>query len=201
MMPIKFIKQSRKNINRFLFLTVCILLIYFICTLMFYSCNNNKKGVSLQQFNIKSTQLDSVIQSFVDSIKKIKELSNDIPIMALQSIDSFPAFYFTIVEKEDISHYYISELNTRIVGYIKTKSKDIIVLTKESDKMYFVMKYYKFLIPTYHTKKFDFIYFPDNMYCVPDEKGIPCPPFHFEPDYRVFIYKNDMFELYSAYSK
>jgi len=166
---------------------------------MLYSCSNN--GFSLQQFEVKNIQLDSVIQYFVDSVGKIKNLSNDIPIVALRHVDSFPAFYFTIVEKEDISHYYISELNNRIVGYIKTKKSDMIVLTTENKKMYFAMEYYKFLIPTNHTKKFDFIYFPDDMYCIPDEKGIPCPPLHFEPDYKVFIYKNDMFEMYSAYSK
>ena len=95
---------------------------------------------------------------------------------------------------------YIFDYNRRIVGYIKTKSKDVIVLAKINSKYDFQDVYYKFLIPTTHTKKFDFIYFPDDMYCIPDEKGIPCPPQFFDVDYKVFIYRNNKFELYSESS-
>ena len=166
---------------------------------MFCNCRDSK-GFSLQQFEIKNTQLESIIHSFVDSIAKVEDLSNSIPIMALHRLDSFPTFYFTIVEKEDVSHSCIFDKNRRIVGYIKTKSKDMIVLTTENSKFYFQMEFYKFLIPTNHTKQFDFIYFPDDMYCVPDEKGIPCPPLLFEPNYKVFICRNEMLEIYSACS-
>ena len=191
MIPIRFIKQSLKRINNSLLLIVCFLI--------FYNCSD-RKGFSLQQFEIKNTQLDSVIHSFVDSINRIKDLSHDIPIMALHHIDSFPAFYFTIVDKENVSPNCIFNNNRRIVGYIKTKNKDMIVLTTENSTSRFQMEFYKFLIPTYRTKKFDFVYFPDDMYCVPDEKGIPCPPLHFETNYKVFIYRNNRIEMYSACS-
>ena len=177
-------------------------LLFIVFILAFYNCSNdNSRGFSLQQFDVKNIQLDSIICSFMNNNnEEIKDLSNKVPILALHHIDSFPAFNFTFVEKEDVSPYCIFEENRRIVGYVEIKNKDVIVLTKTNSKLYFAMEFYKFLIPTNHTKKFDFIYFPDDMYCVPDENGIPCPPHSFEPNYKVYIYKNNKLELYSTCS-
>jgi len=176
--------------KHFLFLVVCILLLY--------SCNN-KNGFSLQQFDIQNKQLSSLIHSFADSIGKREE----VPVIVLHHLDSFPAFYFVFAEKEAITPMHIFMNNRRIVGYIKTKSKDVIVLTTINSEYNFRSEFYKFLIPTIRTKKFDFIYFPNDMYCInyiPDEKGIPYPPILFEPNYKVYIYKNNEFEIYSLHS-
>ena len=197
-MPIEFIKQSlkkRDRIVRFLFLIVCIL-ITNACLIVGILILNNSRGFSLQQFEVKNPQLDSIIHSFVDSVGKIEDLSNDIPIMLLDHLDSVPAFYFISDQKEGMSSMYIFRPNKRIVGYAKTKNKDVIILTSINSIYDFEKEYYKFLIPTNHTKKFDFIYFPDDMYCIPDENGIPCFPTTFEPSFKVFIYKNDKIELY-----
>lgn len=190
-MPTRFIKQSRKRFVSFLSLIVCILVLS--------GCNGNR-GFSLQKFEVKNTQLDSIVRSFVDSIEKIESSSNGIPIMTIHHLDSIPAFYFTVDEKESITPMYIFSNNRRIVGYINTKNKDIIVLTSINSKFDFEMEFYKFLIPTDHLKSFDFIYFPDDMYCVADENGLPCPPILFDPNYKVFIYKNNKFEMDSIYS-
>jgi hypothetical protein len=44
------------------------------------------------------------------------------------------------------------------------------------------------------TKEFNFIYFPKNLYCVPDSSGFPCFPSLFNPPYKIYLYMENEIE-------
>jgi hypothetical protein len=140
---------------------------------------------------VKNAQLDAIIAQFVDSAKSDGLTLDEIPILILHNFDSVPAFYFTTGTKTDIYKLHIFEDNRRIVGYIESKSIDIIVLSTVNSLFDFEMEFYDFIIPETKTKQFEFIDFPKDMYCLND--GIPCPPLLFDPQYSIFLFKSGTF--------
>jgi hypothetical protein len=161
------------------------------------NCKKENKpfGFFLQRFDVVNAQLDSIIQGIKDNtnIRGVLDPKKGVIIMVLRVYDSNPEFCFTLTETDDISVKYIFENNRRIVGYIDTEDFSLIVLSDESSQFDFVSNFYKFLIPTQNTKFFEYIYFPDNLYCIPDSNGIPCPPSFFNPYYYSYLYKDAQF--------
>jgi hypothetical protein len=160
------------------------------------SCKN--RGFGLQKFEIQDSTLVTIADKYIDSVKALEYFRDGFPLMILHEIDTFPGFYFTYAEKEDISLKYIFKENRRIVGYVEVNSKDMIVLSTMSGSYKFEHNFFRFLIPTYMTKEFDFIYFPENLYCVPDRSGFPCPPSLLDPSYKIFIYMENKIEEFDA---
>jgi hypothetical protein len=149
------------------------------------SCNSKENGFYLQQFEIKNTQLDSIIQIFIDN--EVKTVPNAIPILILHSIDSIPAFYLTETEKKYVSVKYIFQDNNRIVGYTEVKNSDVIILSTINSKFDFEMEFYKYLIPKNNTRLFEFVYFPNDLYCTSLTEDIPCPPMLFHYQYQKYV--------------
>jgi hypothetical protein len=183
-MKIKFTEQKKDSyFSIFLILMTLGILI---------SCKN--KGFNLQKFEIRNADIINIADKYIDSIETLEYFRDGFPLMVLHEIDTFPAFYFTYAEKEDVSLDYIFKENRRIVGYVEVNSKDMIVLSTMSNSYKFEHNFFRFLIPTYMIKEFDFIYFPENLYCVPDSSGFPCPPPFFDPSYKIFIYMENKIE-------
>jgi hypothetical protein len=175
---------------------VSIFLILMTFTILI-SCKN--RGFGLQKFEIQDSTLITIADKFIDSVKFSDDVTKDgIPLLILHKIDTFPGFYFTYAEKEDVSLKYIFRENRRIVGYVEVNSKDMIVLSTISDSYDFECNFLRFLIPTYTTKEFDFIYFPNNLYCVPDNSGFSCSPSLFNPPYKIFIYMENKIEEFDV---
>jgi hypothetical protein len=156
-------------------------------------------GFYLQRFEVLNPQLKAVIQGIKDSIYINNGLGTEkkVSIMVLRVYDSIPEFCFTSTDIDEVSTMYIFKDSRRIVGYIDLDDSPLIVLSSVSSQYEFVNVFYKFLIPTENTKRFEYIYFPDNLYCLPDENGIPCPPLLFDPYYYAYAFKDGRFVFMS----
>jgi hypothetical protein len=149
----------------------------------------------LQRFEVVNPQLKSIIQGIKDStyIKNVLEPNKNVIIMVLRVSDSIPEFCFTSTEMDEVSEMYIFKDSRRIVGYIDIEDSSLIVLSSISSQYEFMNTFYKFLIPTENKKQFEYIYFPENLYCLPDRNGIPCPPLFFDPYYYSYAFEEGRF--------
>jgi hypothetical protein len=152
-----------------------------------------EKGFTLQRFDVIEPQLDSLIHSVV--IKTEQDMMR-VNILELIFAESELNFVFcTSIYKDMVSKHHIFGNNKRIVGYIETSVGSMIVLSNVSEQLDFGYVFYKFIRPTDDKKVFDYIYFPDDLYCLTDEKGIPCPPLLYDPIYYWYIFNGGKFEF------
>ncbi|MDR0834816.1 MAG: hypothetical protein LBN93_11675 [Candidatus Symbiothrix sp.] len=156
---------------------------------------SNQRGFYLQRFEVINPQLNAIIHGIQDSsaIKNVLRPEKNVVVMVLRIYNSVPEFGFTSAEMDDFSEMYIFQKNRRIVGYIDIENSPVIVLSTITSLYEFMDIFYKFLVPTENTKQFEYIYFPDNMYCFLDEFGIPCPPSLFDPYFYSYAFKDGKF--------
>lgn len=166
-----------------------------LTVLTMQGCKRDAKlnGFFLQRFNVVSDSLISLIHQEEDSADAWKfRLDDDINVLNLRVYNSQPEFCFSTANREGFSESYIYLYNLRIVGYIETNRRPLIILSRENDIFKFERIFYKFLIPTDEKKQFDFIYFPDNYYHA-DKKGYPTRALFFDPNYRCYAFKDSTF--------
>lgn len=179
------------------FLIVCI---SFLFLLTLVSCKNKSKpeGFVLQRFDIINPQLDSLIRYVEDSIEYRDNTENlftkqEVLILLLRVYNSHPEFCFGETDKKDFSEAVIYRMLSRVVGYIETGKRTIIVLSTDPSIHNFEMTFYKFILPTEDKHRFDFIYFPDDLYYA-DENGWPLPPPLGADIYQYYAYNKGKFD-------
>jgi hypothetical protein len=157
--------------------------------------DTNSCGFTLQRFEVIDSKLSSLISGIQDSTWIQTHLSdeNKVLILILSVYDDCPEFVFGYSAIEIVSDRFIFYNNRRIVGYIDVDGSPLIVLSTIASQYSFINMFYRFLIPTEEKKYFPYIHFPDDLYCLPDENGIPCPPMLFDPLFHYFVYKEGEF--------
>lgn len=189
-MQTKFIRQKVKK-------AVSVLILLFLS----FACTSKKEtqcGFILQHFEITNSALSEILLDAKDNVyTNVLSEADDVMVMVLRSYGNSPFFTFTTARKGDISSDLIFDQNRRVVGYIEVEKEPVIVLSNIADKYEFVDIFYHFIHPTEQKHQFDFIYFPNQMYPIPDESdNIPPPHLVNYPHYS-YIFDNGRFIFYS----
>lgn len=159
-----------------------------------------KNGFCLQEFEIVYPPLEDIIK-YVSSNFQLG-IESDVPIIELLKTDSTIEFGFTTANRRNVCESYIYRFNKRIVGYYKYEDANYILLSNVSDKYDFENTFYEYLIPTEKSRKFDYIYFPQNMYILTDRANrIPAPPELFDPYYYWYVVNDGEFIFQSDYTE
>ena len=188
------IQSPRKYVSKtFLLLLVLIGLI---------NCGKQKDnlcGFTLQEFKVIDPQLKLLIEGIKDSCYMIDTYeiggsSRSVSVIDFIKNDSTIEIGFISVDKRSLSDTHIFEVNRRIVGYLNIEKDTFIVLSNINSQSEFNKTVYKFMTPTGNKKRFEYVFFPDNLYCIPDEKEVLCLPLIFyDPHYYWYTYKEGGF--------
>lgn len=166
---------------------------FFILVIIFTYCRkptDDLCGLTLQEFEVIDSQFSSLIDRVRDSVTIKNRYNRPIPVLELRKNDSILEFGFVSAEKSSLSKMYIFMNNKRIVGYLNMEKDTFIILSNVVSRFDFYNIFYSYITPTGNKHQFEYIYFPDDLYCPPDEEGRPCPPLLFDPHYYWYVYKN-----------
>lgn len=186
-------QSQRKYVNKtFLLLLVLIGLI---------NCGKQKDylcGFTLQEFEVINPKLKLLIEGVRDSCYMIDTFEKEVSSRSVSVIDfikndSIIEIGFISVDKRSLSDTHIFEENRRIVGYLNIEKDTFIVLSNINSWSKFYDILYKFMIPTGNKQRFEYVFFPDNLYCRPEDE-IFCPPLIFyDPHYYWYTFKDGKF--------
>lgn len=168
---------------------------------IFFNSCSDRKGLFLEEFAVKDIKLDSIVNLMIHQ----ENLPNYVWVLELNKKDSIYSFAFSRQEQESVGYKYVYYRNKRIIGFINKDDYDIIVLSDINHKKDFLKSFYTFIEPACQTKRFSYLYFPDNQYCdesMQEYNGIRIPTsgLSYEPTYTEFLYKNREF-ITSAITK
>lgn len=147
--------------------------------LLFSCCNKNSKDFELTRFTIVNEDLDSLL------LKTCTIIENKIMVCnftdheyltykkdTIKTIDYYkfmPNISDTVVaigfiDKNDLLMKYIYDSNRKIIGYTTKNERDIVLLTDIEFSPKFHEYFGHWMRPEKSTKKFDYLYFPADLY-------------------------------------
>ncbi len=181
-------------INKFLHI------VFLLSCIIFNNCSD-RKGLFLEEFAVKDIELDSIVNLMIHQ----EILPNYVWVLELNKKDSVYSFAFSRQEQESVGYKYVYYRNKRIIGFINKNDYDIIVLSDINHKKDFLKSFYHFIEPVCQTKRFPYLFFPDNQYCdenMQEYNGIRIPTsgLLYEPTYTEFLNKKREF-ITSAITK
>jgi len=198
-MKMESLKQHLKNsVNKILILLFIFISLMGGCKRLskFGGINGNYPsghGFTLQRFDVISTQLKSIVHEYKKERKKDEDIATVLYLNLNDSAEVVVGMISLDKRYDTISKKHIFEPNNRIVGFMVVEKDTLIVLSNIEHIVDFSIKAYKFIRPTNDKQYFDYIYFPDDLYCLTDENGIPCPPELYDPFPTWYIFKNNEF--------
>lgn len=157
---------KKMRVNKLLFIII-------ISIVVSVSCKNQSNSFILQNFEISNHKLDSVISLYTQYYIDTDNNKKEIIVLEFLIRDSFPEFWFSIHNKDELRDYYIFHQNRRIIGYLTRNNCQIILLSRINFKDEFEASFCKFIYPTEKKDRIEYLFFPNNQYLMYEEVEIP----------------------------
>lgn len=145
-----------------------LILIFILLLNIFSSCDRriNNCSFRLQEFVISNYGLDSIVNLFTHDYNSVNNNmdNGNVIVIDFQYHDSIPQVWISIHEKNELRDKYIFQQNKRIIGYLIKNERTIVLLSGVNLKSDFEFIFGSFIYPKSNTKRFDYIFYPDNQY-------------------------------------
>lgn len=186
--------MTRKVLNHF---AIGKAILFSLLIMGIGSCNMSDKdnGFHLEEFAIDDIILESIVDSMVEMHLPILQSEKDEHVVSLNLAkrDSVLLFVFSSRKKNEIINRYIYRENKRIMGYINSKDKEVILLSDIDHLADIGTLYGRFIHPTGNKKPFKYMKYPSNLYIGENQDSWPHFELIYDPTYIIYPFMNNRF--------